>query len=315
MAAKLPYMFLGSSDKGLPIAKAIQSNLQYVCEPHIWSQGLFGLSGGTLETLVSKLDSFDFAVLCLTPDDLTVSRGQEKQSPRDNVILELGLFIASLGRERVFFVVDREADTKIPSDLAGITPAQYIKPQSGNWQSALGPASTAIEDAIRTLGRRQQSPYKLKLWPSYMHGIDGRGIRLTVTNEDEKDLPPYEIWLYNPHRGSLGIFPSEKDGTPLLSGQERKHDCLLFPSGVRGSFITPQMVYQDDRGIDLSEEVFHQWTLRIKLVDSDRVLFENAQYGLALATVMRSAGRTGGPAGISNELWELFSDDTAAGNS
>jgi predicted nucleotide-binding protein len=63
--------------------------LEHSCECQIWHQGLFGLSGGTLETLVNKLDLFDFAILCLTPDDLTTSRGKEQQSPRDNVILEL----------------------------------------------------------------------------------------------------------------------------------------------------------------------------------------------------------------------------------
>src|SRR5687767_5344141 len=106
---KRPYVFIGSSAEGLAVAEAIQLNLKYNCESHIWSQGLFGLSNGPLENLVKCLGEFDFAILVLTPDDLTVSRGQESQSPRDNVVFELGLFIGAIGRNRVFMVVDRDA--------------------------------------------------------------------------------------------------------------------------------------------------------------------------------------------------------------
>ena len=47
-------MFIGSSQEGLAIAKAIQANLDYYCETTVWSQGVFGLGGGTLETLVDR---------------------------------------------------------------------------------------------------------------------------------------------------------------------------------------------------------------------------------------------------------------------
>ena len=80
-------MFIGSSAEGLPVAEAIQINLDYACEVTIWSQGVFGLGQGTLEALVDRLDGFDFAALVLTPDDITISRDEELQSPRDNVLL------------------------------------------------------------------------------------------------------------------------------------------------------------------------------------------------------------------------------------
>src|SRR5262249_39111506 len=90
-----PRAFIGSSREGLPIAEAIQQNLDYSCEATIWYQGVFGLGGGTLESLVDRLESFDFAILVLTPDDVTVSREQTQQSPRDNVLLELGMFLGA----------------------------------------------------------------------------------------------------------------------------------------------------------------------------------------------------------------------------
>ena len=126
MADRRPCVFVGSSAEGLPIAKAIQVNLDRACEVVIWSQGVFGLSGGTLEALVEKAGEFDFAVLVITPDDMTQSRGNNQQSPRDNVLFELGLFIGVLGRKRSFVVYDRSAKIKLPTDLAGVTNAIYI---------------------------------------------------------------------------------------------------------------------------------------------------------------------------------------------
>lgn len=156
MTKPRPSMFIGSSAEGLPIAEAIQLNLDYSCEVTIWSQGVFGLGQGTLEALVDRLNDFDFAALILTPDDVTISRDAVEQSPRDNVLLELGLFIGALGRERSFIVYDRGASMKLPSDLAGVTPATYQKHSSGNMQSSLGAATTLIKGTIERLGKRSQ---------------------------------------------------------------------------------------------------------------------------------------------------------------
>lgn len=147
-------MFIGSSTEGLNVAEAIQLNLDYACEVTIWSQGVFGLGQGTLESLVDRLSDFDFAALVLTPDDVTVSREQLEQSPRDNVLLELGLFIGALGRERTFVVYDRGKTLKLPSDLAGVTPATYQVHSSGNLQASLGAATTLIKGTIDRFGKR-----------------------------------------------------------------------------------------------------------------------------------------------------------------
>lgn len=154
-----PYVFIGSSSEGLDVAKAIQANLNHVCEPHIWSQGLFGLSQGTLETLVGSLSKFDFAIFVLRSDDIAVSRNKEYNSPRDNVLLELGMFIGGIGKERTFMVVDRSAKIKLPSDLAGITPAFFDPPNKGTMDAAVGTACYQIELAFKMLGLRSNLSY------------------------------------------------------------------------------------------------------------------------------------------------------------
>lgn len=147
-------IFVGSSTEGLKYAKALQQNLDHAMQVVLWSQGVFGLSGGTLESLVEKLQSVDFAALVVTPDDLIQSRDKIQASPRDNVLLELGLCIGCLGRERSFIVYDRSSDIKLPTDLAGITSATFQPHTDGNAQAALGAACTQIEQRALELGER-----------------------------------------------------------------------------------------------------------------------------------------------------------------
>jgi hypothetical protein len=152
---KRPSVFIGSSSEGLRIAKAVQVLLDQTCEVTIWSQGVFGLSEGTLESLVSAAEQFDFAILVLTPDDFVESRGTTLTAPRDNVLFELGLFMGSLGRQRTFVVYDRTAKIRLPSDLAGVTPATFEPHSSGSLESALGAPTTRIEERIERLGVRE----------------------------------------------------------------------------------------------------------------------------------------------------------------
>lgn len=174
MAAR-PRVFVGSSTEGLDIAKTIQVNLDHLAEVTVWSQGVFGLGEGNLESLVACQGQFDFAILVLSPDDLVNSRGSQSHAPRDNIMFELGLFMGSLGRSRTFIVYDRTADIKLPTDLAGVTIALFHPHSMGNLAAALGASCTQIENAIKAQHRRsdkQQSDfvqlgYELLLIPGY----------------------------------------------------------------------------------------------------------------------------------------------------
>jgi predicted nucleotide-binding protein len=58
-------------------------------------------------TLMAAVESCDFAVFVLLPEDHTDNRGQEALTVRDNVIFELGLFLGKLGRARNFFMISQ----------------------------------------------------------------------------------------------------------------------------------------------------------------------------------------------------------------
>jgi predicted nucleotide-binding protein len=145
---KKPRVFIGSSSEGLYLAEMIQFNLRRSAYPVIWSQGVFGLSEGTLESLVKVAPTFDYAILVLTMDDLVTSRRHRSNMPRDNVLFELGLFVGVLGREKTFMVHAEDARLKLPSDLAGVSIATFAKPPDGNLSAALGPVATQIKLAM-----------------------------------------------------------------------------------------------------------------------------------------------------------------------
>jgi hypothetical protein len=150
---KRPHVFVGSSTEGLSVAHAIQQNLSRVCDIQVWDQDVFGLSDGTLSKLIHVATIVDFAILVLTADELVLSRGARKPAPKDNVLVEIGLFIGKLGIDRTIIACDEtKAGIKIPSDLAGITLANYRTAHAGGLVSALGPCSNKISSVIETVG-------------------------------------------------------------------------------------------------------------------------------------------------------------------
>jgi predicted nucleotide-binding protein len=88
-----------------------------------------------LEKLERHAESAAFAVVLLTGDDegRVAGGGDLKPRGRQNVILELGLFIGLLGRDRVAVLVDPAVER--PSDLDGLV---YIAlDPAGAWRHAL----------------------------------------------------------------------------------------------------------------------------------------------------------------------------------
>jgi len=83
-------------------------------------------------------------------------------APRDNVVLETGICLSLLGRERTFYVFDKNVKIKIPSDLLGVLGITYnsrtvgANPTNRELQAMLGAASTEIENAIEEIGPRKK---------------------------------------------------------------------------------------------------------------------------------------------------------------
>ena len=148
-----PRVFIGSSSEGLNVAESLNLRLAKECETVPWQAGTFGISETYIGSLEKALSTVEFAVLVVTPDDTREKRGEEGKIPRDNVIFELGLFMGKLGRDRTFIVCD-PTTIQLPSDLLGISTAEYNSKRSDNdLASAMIPAATQILQAIRRAPR------------------------------------------------------------------------------------------------------------------------------------------------------------------
>lgn len=146
-------VFIISSAEALPIARAVQEALAH--DPFkvtLWTDGVFRASQYSIESLVQKLDTSDFAVAIAQPDDLTQTRGEAQPTPRDNVLFELGLFIGRLGRLRSFLLEPARAGVKLPSDLAGITTIPYKPGPEGELLSLMGPACNQLRRLFKEIG-------------------------------------------------------------------------------------------------------------------------------------------------------------------
>lgn len=151
-----PKLFIASSKKSIKIAQALRHNLDSDAEITPWNESFFELSKATLHSLIDNLDAFDFGIFVLNADDKVIINAAEQHIPRDNVVLELGLFVGRLGIERVF-VVEPEGKERVhlPTDLLGLTTARFNPDREDrNFVAALGKASDQIRDAIEKYGRK-----------------------------------------------------------------------------------------------------------------------------------------------------------------
>ena len=137
----------------MDVAEAVNVNLDHDFEVTIWKNGTFKLSSSTIDDLVEKSSAVDFALFIFTPDDISTIRDRDEHIVRDNVIFEMGLFVGSIGKPRSFILKPREVEMHLPTDLLGVTPADYDSARSdGDLVSATNRACSLIKSEADRLG-------------------------------------------------------------------------------------------------------------------------------------------------------------------
>src|SRR5882672_1296231 len=95
-------------------------------EPLPWDQpGVFLPGTYTFNGLIEVSRNVDAAVFIFAEDDKVWYRNGEAQQPRDNVLVEYGLFAGMLGLERA--LICRKGTAKTPTDLAGLVHIDITK--------------------------------------------------------------------------------------------------------------------------------------------------------------------------------------------
>lgn len=119
-------IFIGSSSEGQRYAQVIASAIRKE-HPSLrlrcwWHKEVFKQGEVFIETLEREVKSASSGIFVFSPDDLTEVREELRWMPRDNILLEYGMFVGLKGRPRVAIVQVGEA--KLPSDLSGVTVAR-----------------------------------------------------------------------------------------------------------------------------------------------------------------------------------------------
>lgn len=117
-------VFLGSSSESSSLLLTIAGWIENAGHtPVRWSDpGVFPPGQYTFSALRQQARQMDAAIFVFAEDDRVWYRTDQVMQPRDNVLIEFGLFSAALGDGRV--VICRSGNPKPASDISGVTYVQ-----------------------------------------------------------------------------------------------------------------------------------------------------------------------------------------------
>ena len=127
IAGRKPLIFLASSIESGKVLKEV-ALLVETCggKPLPWPEA-FPVGQYPLESLIEASRKVDGALVLASADDKLVHRGKAVWTPRDNILVEVGIFVSALSRLRAALVYAAPAgvQVKLPSDLGGLTYLRY----------------------------------------------------------------------------------------------------------------------------------------------------------------------------------------------
>ena len=261
-----PTLFIGSSGGAKEQVKIFASVLSdsATCVPWFLAEEFKSRgTNTTIDALTEAAFDYDFALLVLTPDDKIEQIRRETKTgscPRDNVVFETGLFMGTLGAERVFLAQQTCGNLVLPSDLFGATkPSFSFDPDDKITSTAsISNVAQGFEDQIRDLGFNQfalligdgwgpeNSPERFELKLSYANLIKhkrllrkrrlGIGVRIKneyVNFEDDEGMVFSETRPYPKEHQDM-LFKVELNQLPSRPNDSDRLQAVLLsvPSNV-----------------------------------------------------------------------------------
>lgn len=177
-----PKIFIGSSLAGYEIAEKVKNYLANIGDCYLWQDpNVWELNRSTFENLLRMVSYFDFGVFVATADDLTLTNDKIVIEPRDNVILEMALFLGAMGRDKSFLLV--EDGIKLPSDFHGTYMPRFTKKNEISIQNACSEYTKKIDEHYR-LGHLSLYPTTALAIGYYKNFVQG----LVESAQDAEDL-------------------------------------------------------------------------------------------------------------------------------
>ncbi len=162
-------VFIGSSKEQQGTAELIvdfmAQNFRETLQPVPWYES-WQAGKVPIQALLDLVKGTDASILLLYPDDYLTFRDVDWRAPRDNLIFEAGMFMASHGPERTHLLIPLDPDTgavKLPTDISGLTEHIYAMKAGQTWFASGGPAK--LREACRQIvgaGLRPRISTRLK---------------------------------------------------------------------------------------------------------------------------------------------------------
>lgn len=220
---RLINVFIGGSTEALKHAQIVKDVLEDSGEIKctIWNDGVFGFNQTFLRALTQACYSYDFGLLIASKDDIALIRDNIKDIPRDNIILEYGLFLGVLSNNRTFLL--QEKGTNLPTDLLGYTTPQYERNFSKeDWKS---------------LGEKLISEIKSQFRKSEIQTLPSTSLAIGYFNSFLKPVVHYTYL--------------KEDNKSLLNGQDIEHSGriiqIVMPSKLSDNISAKATKYYTDK--------------------------------------------------------------------
>jgi predicted nucleotide-binding protein len=214
-----PNLFVASSREAKHLADAVQQNLEDHAAVTVWDQDAIRMSENLIDGLIRNCEESKFGVFVISPDDKATIRGESLDIVRDNVILELGLFIGRLGKQKSFVIrPDQTTNLHLPTDLDGVKTARYDCSRTDNIRAALNPACRQIANEIDRQTGQQINAQTSLLNMAVQHSLETvcramgmpsspeeATLRLFIFRKEGDELVCRHFWDPNPSDEEVGI--------------------------------------------------------------------------------------------------------------
>jgi hypothetical protein len=251
-------IFLGSSTESVALMETVAAWIdQSGYTPLPWNQPGLILPGRDIYTeLFALTRKVDGAIFIFGEDDEVWYRKEQFQQPRDNVLLEYGLFTGSLGMERA--VICLSGTPKRPSDLVGLKYIDYGHPAVAKIE-----LKTWLEYLASALDQKPQEDFTFGYVRNSNVLIDSGGMCWRVseyrfTNRTRKPVNSYLVGETS-HKpmtlDEMNIGAYDARGNPLetrfsvITDNYKRWDILFrqpIPPGGEGHFFVSYL--SCDRG-------------------------------------------------------------------